>query len=117
MAASRSRTRGRAAIRSRSISSTRIRRHECMPSTCPDRSLSVIVPAYNEADNIAGTLENVTAALSALALDAEVIVIDDGSSDSTADLVRAHLPRFPAVSLLVNARNLGFGYTYRRSEE
>src|SRR3989442_7519207 len=85
-----------------------------MPSTCPDRSLSVIVPAYGEAGNIAGTLENITAALSSLPIDAEVIVIDDGSTDGTGDVVRANLHRFPAVRLLVNERNMGFGWTYRR---
>ena len=85
-----------------------------MPSICPNRSLSVIVPAYGEAGNIAGTLENITTALSSLPIEAEVIVIDDGSTDGTGDVVRANLRRFPAVRLLVNERNMGFGWTYRR---
>jgi glycosyltransferase involved in cell wall biosynthesis len=78
------------------------------------RSLSIVIPAYNEAENIVPTLENVTAALAPLALDAEILVVDDGSRDGTSDLVRAHAERFPAVSLLVNERNMGFGWTYRR---
>lgn len=81
------------------------------------RSLSIIVPAYCEAANIVGTLENIDAALTRLPLDAEVIVIDDGSSDGTGDLVRANQARFPAVRLLVNERNMGFGWTYRRGVE
>jgi glycosyltransferase involved in cell wall biosynthesis len=85
-----------------------------MPSTCSDRSLSIIVPAYCEVGNIVGTLENITAALSPLPIDAEIIVIDDGSTDGTADLVGANLHRFPAARLLVNERNMGFGWTYRR---
>jgi glycosyltransferase involved in cell wall biosynthesis len=85
-----------------------------MPSITAERSLSVIVPAYCEAGNIVGTLENITAALAPLAIDAEVIVIDDGSTDGTGDRVRANLHRFPAVTLLVNERNMGFGWTYRR---
>ncbi|HEV8346722.1 MAG TPA: glycosyltransferase family 2 protein [Vicinamibacterales bacterium] len=85
-----------------------------MPSTSTERSLSVIVPAHCEAGNIVGTLENISAALSPLSIDAEVIVIDDGSTDGTSDLVRANLHRFPAVTLLVNERNMGFGWTYRR---
>jgi len=85
-----------------------------MPSICPNRSLSVIVPAYGEAGNIAGTLENITTALSSLPIEAEVIVIDDGSTDGTDEVVRANLHRFPAVRLLVNERNMGFGWTYRR---
>jgi glycosyltransferase involved in cell wall biosynthesis len=85
-----------------------------MPSTSTEPSLSVIVPAHCEAGNIVGTLENISAALSPLSIDAEVIVIDDGSTDGTSDLVRANLHRFPAVTLLVNERNMGFGWTYRR---
>src|SRR5262245_43700857 len=85
-----------------------------MPLICPDRSLSIVVPAYCEAGNIIGTLDNVTKALSTLSIDAEILVIDDGSSDGTADVVRANRHRFPAAQLLVNERNMGFGWTYRR---
>jgi glycosyltransferase involved in cell wall biosynthesis len=78
------------------------------------RSLSIVIPAYNESGNILGTLENVTAALAPLDLDAEVLVVDDGSSDGTGALVTANAARFPGVRLVVNERNLGFGATYRR---
>lgn len=81
------------------------------------RSLSVIIPAYNEAENILGTLENVTAALTGLAIDAEILVIDDGSTDGTAQLVDTHAARFPGVRVLANERNMGFGWTYRRGVE
>jgi dolichol-phosphate mannosyltransferase len=79
--------------------------------------LSVIVPAYCEAENILGTLENVTQALAPLGIPYEAIVIDDGSTDGTGALVRANSARFPAVMLLVNDRNMGFGRTYRRGVE
>jgi glycosyltransferase involved in cell wall biosynthesis len=79
-----------------------------------DGSLSVIIPAYREAENIVGTLENVTSALAPLQLTHEVLVIDDGSTDGTGDIVRSNLDRFPNVTLLVNERNMGFGWTYRR---
>jgi glycosyltransferase involved in cell wall biosynthesis len=78
------------------------------------RSLSVVVPAYCEAGNIVGTLENIAGALAPLALDHEIIVVDDGSTDRTRAIVEANQPRFPAVRLLVNERNMGFGWTYRR---
>jgi glycosyltransferase involved in cell wall biosynthesis len=80
----------------------------------PARSLSIVVPAYNESGNILGTLENITGALSTLPLAYEVLVVDDGSSDGTGTLVTAHLERFPHVRLITNDRNLGFGATYRR---
>jgi glycosyltransferase involved in cell wall biosynthesis len=80
-------------------------------------SLSVIIPAFCEAENILGTLGNVTAALAPLPVNKEIIVIDDGSTDGTGALVRANSERFPAVRLLVNDRNMGFGWTYRRGVE
>jgi glycosyltransferase involved in cell wall biosynthesis len=82
-----------------------------------DRSLSVIIPAYNEADNILATLDNVTTAFDTLELPHEILVIDDGSTDATATLVADHLPRFPTVQLLKNDRNMGFGWSYRRGVE
>jgi dolichol-phosphate mannosyltransferase len=81
------------------------------------RSLSIVIPAYCEAENIIGTLDNVTRALAALPLTHEILVIDDGSGDSTAALVSANLSRFPTVRLLVNERNIGFGASYRRGVE
>ncbi len=81
------------------------------------RSLSVVIPAYCEQENILSTLENVTRGLEPLALPHEVLVIDDGSTDRTAELVEAGRPRFPAVRLLRNGRNMGFGWSYRRGVE
>jgi glycosyltransferase involved in cell wall biosynthesis len=78
------------------------------------RSLSIIIPAYCEADNILDTLENVSVALQPLGLTHEILVVDDGSSDGTGDLVTANLSRFPTVRLLTNERNMGFGWSYRR---
>jgi glycosyltransferase involved in cell wall biosynthesis len=77
-------------------------------------SLSIIIPAYNEAGNIIDTLDNVTKALAPLPVRHEILVIDDGSTDATAALVNANLSRFPTVRLLVNERNMGFGWSYRR---
>jgi len=76
-------------------------------------TLSIIVPAYNEAANILGTLDNVSTAVAATGVEAEILVIDDGSQDETAALVAANAERFPRMRLLQNGRNLGFGATYR----
>jgi glycosyltransferase involved in cell wall biosynthesis len=81
------------------------------------RSLSIVIPAFNEQGNIVSTLENVTGALDGLPIAPEIVVVDDGSRDATGDLVRQNAGRFPAVRLLVNERNLGFGATYRRGVE
>jgi glycosyltransferase involved in cell wall biosynthesis len=81
------------------------------------RSLSIIIPAYNESENILATLENVTRALETLPLDHEILVIDDGSRDPTAAIVERAHGRWPAVRLLKNDRNMGFGWSYRRGVE
>jgi glycosyltransferase involved in cell wall biosynthesis len=72
-------------------------------------TLSVIIPAYNEEDGIAAIVERVlaiTPALRAVGVDAlECIVVDDGSRDRTAEIVRAYAPR---ASLICQA-NKGYG--------
>jgi glycosyltransferase involved in cell wall biosynthesis len=80
----------------------------------PLPTLSIVIPAYCESANIIPTLDNVTSALVELPISYEILVVDDGSSDGTGEIVRANAARFPAVRLLVNERNMGFGWTYRR---
>jgi glycosyltransferase involved in cell wall biosynthesis len=77
-------------------------------------TLSIVIPAYCEAGNILGTLDAVAGALHSVDLPHEVLVVDDGSTDGTGALVEGARDRFPAVRLLVNERNMGFGWTYRR---
>jgi glycosyltransferase involved in cell wall biosynthesis len=88
-----------------------------IPTTDTRRSLSIVIPAYREAENILDTLGNVTRALAPLDLTHEILVIDDGSTDGTAALVESNRHRFPTVRLLVNERNMGFGWSYRRGVE
>ncbi len=54
------------------------------------RSASVIVAAYNEEENVARRLDEMTTLLLAAELDAEVILVTDGSTDATAAVARAH---------------------------
>jgi glycosyltransferase involved in cell wall biosynthesis len=74
----------------------------------------VIIPAYNEAENIMATLENVATAFETLTIPHEILVIDDGSRDDTAAIVERARSRYPAVRLLKNEKNMGFGWSYRR---
>lgn len=77
--------------------------------------LSVIVPAYNEADLITRTLDVLHAHLMERPERYELIVVDDGSQDATAARVREWQARHPAeLQLLVNETNRGKGYSIRR---
>jgi dolichyl-phosphate beta-glucosyltransferase len=80
--------------------------------TAPGPTLSIIIPAYNEATRLGPTLERVFAWLDASGLDAEVLVVDDGSKDATVALVEAH-PRHDGRKLrcIRNDRNRGKGYS------
>jgi dolichyl-phosphate beta-glucosyltransferase len=74
---------------------------------------SIVIPAYNESARIPATLESVIAAIRANQWQAEVIVVNDGSTDSTARLVRDIASRAPEVRLLENPGNHGKGYSVR----
>lgn len=77
-------------------------------------SLSIIIPAFNEEANILGTLDNVSQALKISQItDFEVLVIDDGSKDKTAEIVKAAESKYPGVRLIKNPKNIGFGASYR----
>ncbi|MDI3298726.1 MAG: glycosyltransferase family 2 protein [Bacillota bacterium] len=75
--------------------------------------LSVVLPAYDEEANIGDTLEEVSRFLEGLALEHEILVVDDGSHDRTAAVVAALAEAHPAVRLLRHPRNLGYGAALR----
>jgi glycosyltransferase involved in cell wall biosynthesis len=74
---------------------------------------SIVVPAYNERARILPTLEAVIAAVRSHAWFAEVIVVNDGSTDETASLVKNYAATAPEVRLMENPGNRGKGYSVR----
>jgi glycosyltransferase involved in cell wall biosynthesis len=72
--------------------------------------VSVVVPAYNEAQSIAGVVRDLQAAVRLLPCPAELIVVDDGSQDDTS--ARAAAVR--GVRVLRNPVNLGYGHSLMR---
>lgn len=62
--------------------------------------LSIVIPAYNEETVIARTVEEIAAALTASGTAHEIIVVDDGSRDRTAEIVETLSRRLPAVRLV-----------------
>jgi dolichyl-phosphate beta-glucosyltransferase len=77
-------------------------------------SLSIVIPAYNEANRLPATLERVLAWLETARPDCrEVIVVDDGSSDETALIVQRCAESHSVIRLLRNPGNRGKGYAVR----
>lgn len=74
---------------------------------------SIIIPAYNESERLPASLDKVLAYISQQGWNAEVIVVNDGSRDSTADVVRDYARRNPIVRLAENPGNRGKGYAVR----
>ncbi|MGA9068831.1 MAG: dolichyl-phosphate beta-glucosyltransferase [Terracidiphilus sp.] len=74
---------------------------------------SIVIPAYNEAARIPATLTSVIGCIRAHGWQAEVLVVNDGSTDQTAEVVRAFAQTAPEVRLMENPGNRGKGYSVR----
>src|SRR5882757_2411196 len=74
---------------------------------------SIVIPAYNEAKRLPSTLDCILAFLQNKSWDAEVIVVNDGSTDDTARVVRNYRERFSVVRLIDNKMNQGKGRSIR----
>ncbi len=74
--------------------------------------LSVIIPAYNEAKRIGATLQATCSWLAKQDFDWEVVVVDNRSTDATADVVRGMMQQFHAIRLVSEKRpGKGFAVT------
>ena len=69
--------------------------------------VSVVVPVYNEEDNVEPLLEALEAALEGLGRPYEVILVDDGSTDGTVSRLRGAVARFPTLRVVRLRSNFG----------
>jgi glycosyltransferase involved in cell wall biosynthesis len=74
---------------------------------------SIVIPAFNESARIPATLRSVVDCIRARGWSAEVLVVNDGSRDDTAAVVREFALTAPEVRLLENPSNRGKGYSVR----
>src|ERR1700723_2025006 len=74
---------------------------------------SIVIPAFNESARIPATLKEVVSCIREHGWNAEVIVVNDGSTDSTAQVVRDFARTAPEVRLVENPGNRGKGYSVR----
>src|SRR5262245_49737187 len=74
--------------------------------------VSIVVPAFNEAQRIGESIKKIDAFVRSSPLSFELIVVDDGSADGTAEVVMRTQTK--GLRLLRNDRNHGKGYTVRQ---
>jgi glycosyltransferase involved in cell wall biosynthesis len=76
-------------------------------------SLGIFFPAFNEEENIGPLLDEAVRELGKLTASFEIVVVDDGSTDRTADIVRGYAERHPQVRLVSHPTNRGYGHALR----
>jgi dolichyl-phosphate beta-glucosyltransferase len=79
----------------------------------PPPKYSIVIPAYNEGARLGASLEKVLSFVHSQQWQAEIVVVDDGSRDNTAEIIRSFAAKDPAVRLVENPGNRGKGYSVR----
>jgi dolichyl-phosphate beta-glucosyltransferase len=80
-------------------------------------TLSIVIPAYNEEDRIGPTLERITKYMGSRDCSFELLIVDDGSTDRTSEMVHSFVEKenFPGpIYIHRNETNQGKGYSVRR---
>jgi len=77
------------------------------------RSVSLVVPMYNEEESVGHFLDVAIPALEAHAGDWEIVLVDDGSKDRTGELARVRAAAEPRIRVLSHEKNRGLGGTLR----
>ncbi|MBV9582031.1 MAG: glycosyltransferase family 2 protein [Chloroflexi bacterium] len=75
------------------------------------RTISVLIPAYNEALNLQGSVEDALAACTDFE-DYEILIVNDGSTDNTGELAEQLAAQLNHVRVIHHPRNRGFGAAY-----
>jgi len=81
-------------------------------ATSESLKVSFVIPSFNEAARIQTSLQIISEYLKSVPYDTEIIVVDDGSTDNTADIVKSF--NIPGIRLLRSGVNHGKGFSVRK---
>src|SRR5580693_7905098 len=82
-----------------------------MSAAAPD--LSIVIPSYNEELRLPSTLQQIAAFLPSLGAETEILVVDDGSKDRTAEVAETFRKTLPSLRVISNGVNRGKGFSVR----
>ncbi|MBI4667683.1 MAG: glycosyltransferase family 2 protein [Elusimicrobia bacterium] len=82
-----------------------------------NKSVSVIVPAFNEEGNLSETVRAIVAAAGLCLGDYEILIFNDGSTDRTGEIAEALAKANERIRVVHNGANRGLGYNYRKGVE
>ena len=89
-----------------------------VPAGTPTRTgtvtgVSVFFPCYNDAATIGGLVVRAARTIDALGIDGDIVVVNDGSSDDSAEVLTAIAGREPRLRVVTHERNCGYGAALR----
>jgi len=76
-------------------------------------NISIVLPCYNERENIAAAVRDVRAWMGGAGHEGEIIVVDDGSRDDSATILRALQQEIPNLKIVTHEKNQGYGLAVR----
>ena len=74
--------------------------------------VSIIVPAFNEEENISNALDDIISSFVRLNIKGEIIVVNDGSTDKTENIVKKFISNYNFIKIFNHDKNQGMGKTY-----
>ena len=82
-----------------------------------DKTISIIIPAFNEEGNLQATVETVVRIISGRFSDYEILIFNDFSTDKTGIIADELASKNPKIKVIHNETNMGFGYNYTKGVE
>ncbi len=79
--------------------------------------LSIVIPAYNEAESIVETLQTLSDKLKSSAIEYQILVVNDNSKDNTLEVLHSLQSHIPSLEVITNPGPNGFGYAVRKGLE